>query len=298
MPHFVSRMEVAPQWLQQIREALRAVQNRQVEDNNCFEVISLEDVPENYAEFLSKDEEEELFESAEYICAQSSETKVHFLAKTGIGRAVLVVSNDGRGQPMASTGKMPVLKLFSCGDVREKFPDISVSLPDEEFEPEIVGEVEYAHLDLADLLEESIFLLTEYTTPRYCVAVKIFPNQADFRCIIFVLERLETNVFDPQKRASIEKTLESNKPKKENCIRKVDFSQIDIFDPNVNRELEEFGVRMVFLQEILEADIGQDVIISLQGYRDPIVLRSQMFVDLRNLHHERWNRLHAQQEDY
>ena len=229
--------------------------------------------------------------------AHTNETDVHFCAKAEISRAVNSAANDGRGQFISVTGKMPVLKLFSCGDVREKFPDISGSLPLKAFDPEIVGEIEYAHLDLAGLLEESIFLLTEYTTPRYCVAVKIFPDQEDFRCIVFVLERLEENVFDPHKRALIQEKLESNKPQKGKCIKKIDFSQIDLFDPNVNRNLREFGVNMVFLEEILEANLEQDVTIALQAYRNPIVLPSLMFINLRNLHHERWNDLHAEQEE-
>ena len=276
MAHLVSAMDVAPQWLKQIREALRAVWNREIEEDNCFEVFSLEEVPQNHASFLSKDEEEFIYECAGYICAHTNETDVHFCAKAEISRAVNSAANDGRGQFISVTGKMPVLKLFSCGDVRE---------------------IEYAHLDLAGLLEESIFLLTEYTTPRYCVAVKIFPDQEEFRCIVFVLERLEENVFDPHKRASIQEKLESNKPQKGKCIKKIDFSQIDLFDPNVNRNLREFGVNMVFLKEILEANLEQDVTIALQAYRNPIVLPSRMFINLRNLHHERWNDLHAEQEE-
>ena len=90
------------------------------------------------------------------------------------------------------------------GDARAKKPDACITKDDDEDNHEIVVEVEYAHLPVAGLLEKSIILLTELKTPQYVIAVKIFANQLEFRCVIFVLERLESNAFNPDKLKQIQ----------------------------------------------------------------------------------------------
>lgn len=199
MPDIVSTMEEAPQWLKQVRTALVSARNRQVEEDNCFEVISLEEVPENYASFLSKDEEELIFHSA----GPNKRDKGVSDRMTTNQPAYSKCFEFWRRRLQQWGDEYSCCEPFFCGYIRIKKPDISIWKEYEDPAPEIVGEVEYAHLNLAGLLEESFFLLTEYTTPRYCVAVKIFPHQLEFRCIIFVLERLEDNAFDPHKRAMI-----------------------------------------------------------------------------------------------
>lgn len=86
---------------------------------------------------------------------------------------------------------IPVAKLCSCGNISSNEPGISISKEFKESDSEIVGEVEYVHLDRAALLEESISILSEYTTPRYHVGIRIFLHRAELRYFIFLLQILE-----------------------------------------------------------------------------------------------------------
>src|SRR5690606_6923912 len=136
----------------------------------------------------------------------------------------------------------------SCGDVVVKIPDIAIGLPYDELNQVIVGDVAYRDESLNQLLEEGVHSLNEYTTPRYFIGMKIVYKErtSDFLAQIFVLERLDSNAFQPSLRDIVEKNLGKFPKHTGLCKKLFDFKQFEISNvAQSNEDLAELGVQII-----------------------------------------------------
>lgn len=284
MPH---ETQVSPS-MESLKERLERIIAEMEENPSDASVYfaDIDDVPEEFFESLDSDIYSRLLFHFGVITVTGSPSKPHEEAQIVLSDSFLSALSSVFGDCSASGSVINIVNCYACGKITAKSADVLVTR-NRDAMPLLAGEVGFTNESLEDLFLETIHFLTEYTTPWYSIGMKIRPS-GPFLAYLFVLGRLDSNA--PESENLYDDTISTFKKKilqrgKKTCKEKMKIPKylLEKF-PQSREEINEIlnlcGVQIVFLREITEENILEDIFISLPHYNCNVMIPRERIAEI------------------